>query len=83
MECRHQDFHTITSHYDDRTGQLVFFSACETCGVRLSEVYRLVYRPHFQPRRNGSLGASRRVAPSHPTVRAPFSATDPPFQLPA
>ena len=49
MDCSHKDFHTITSRYDERTGELVFFSACETCGVRLSEVYRLVYRPQFEP----------------------------------
>jgi hypothetical protein len=47
----------MTSRYDQRTGELVFFSACEGCGVRLSEVYRLVYRPQFEPRQDESLGA--------------------------
>jgi hypothetical protein len=58
MDCRHQHFHTITSRYDRRKGELVFFSACETCSVRLSDVYRLPYRPQFKRSQNESLGAA-------------------------
>jgi hypothetical protein len=52
MDCKHQEFHTITSQYDRKKGVLVYFRSCESCGARLGEVHRLVYRPRFERERN-------------------------------
>jgi hypothetical protein len=60
MACEHDGFHGIRSSYDHQLGLLVFFWTCERCGVRLREVRREEYRPHFDPRgTDRSLTASR------------------------
>jgi hypothetical protein len=49
MACTHRDFHRITSRYDRKMGMLIYVRVCERCGVALSEVRRMPYRPQFQP----------------------------------
>jgi hypothetical protein len=50
MDCAHDGFHAIRSSYDRRRGLLVYFWTCERCGIRLRELRRDEYRPHFDPR---------------------------------
>ena len=52
MKCGHQGFHTFTSSYDRGTKILIYFSCCDDCGARLTEVSRLVYEPRFDPHGN-------------------------------
>jgi hypothetical protein len=62
MDCKHLGFHSITSKYDREAGTLVYVETCDRCGVRLKEVYRLLYRPEFEPR--GRRAGSCQMRPS-------------------
>jgi hypothetical protein len=49
MDCRHEGFHTVTSHYDHAARTLVFVRLCEECGAQLGEELRQSYEPRQQP----------------------------------
>ena len=46
--CDH-DVHHITTEYDRKRQILVYYRTCEDCGIRLSDVARVDYRPDFNP----------------------------------
>jgi hypothetical protein len=52
MACSHADFHGIRTMYDRKSGVLVYFWTCESCGKRLGEARREEYRPQFDPQGN-------------------------------
>ena len=52
MGCSHEGFHAIGTSYDRHNGVLVYFWACEHCGVRLGEARRERYRPSYDPHGN-------------------------------
>ena len=52
MGCSHDGFHAIGTSYDRHKGVLVYFWACEHCGVRLGEARRERYRPSYDPHGN-------------------------------
>jgi hypothetical protein len=45
--CRHDGFHTATTHYDHRSGVMRFVLVCDVCGTEIKDVTRVKYRPHF------------------------------------
>jgi len=47
VDCRHQDFYTISSSYDRETKVLTFFLRCDKCGLRLTEVAQRTYESRF------------------------------------
>lgn len=60
MSCEHSGFHEIRTVYNRRTGELVFFWTCDSCGKRLGEAWREEYRPQFDPRGNERFLAAAR-----------------------
>jgi hypothetical protein len=55
--CRHEGFHSATSHYDRRAAELRFLLVCDACGAQLQEVTCIRYRPRFDLYRGHSLAA--------------------------
>lgn len=62
MDCKHDEFHTVRSSYDQDAGVLLFFWTCERCGERLNEALREQYRPRFDPHGNDPYLVDRQAA---------------------
>lgn len=45
--CRHDGFHSATSHYDRQAALLRFVLVCDSCGSEVREVESVQYRPRF------------------------------------
>jgi hypothetical protein len=55
--CRHDGFHSATSHYDRRAAKLRFVLVCDACGAEVQEVTSIRYQPRFDLDQGRSLAA--------------------------